>query len=473
MKDKAKNAFKHKVEVAGKTIPTMIIIGLFLVGGGSAALLSTYGTVSGTANVNQAITLGDDSDFQFTGDRNDVGETSVTTRTVNSNADVATSYQFVTSGTELGVDARVYRPKSVSHNLVYNNEVGDGESWPEDGKPTPSVEKSYDSSENEVVLTLTPTELSSQDQEINKGFILDTDRDGMTDFQVVHYDGSWKYVPHENNQKVKSEKKTDSGDFPSWLDVSSSEDSADYSVSVDAEVTGGTFRYAVQSMEDGTGVEATYPERPEFDWFDSSGFPTAQIGPQVGTGAANDLEEGTVTRTYQNGAVTFNFSEPGASPVLGIDTRSDGNWDLQFDYNGAGLDLWNEGSDGDWSHYGEYKDPDEHSLDGNPHWEDSNGDDVDAPEGVSISGGKHTDFVEITIDTSRLGDTFRYDVGQNGDVFSGKDVGDSSQAEVVTTGVETLDAGASQDYTLVHDFAINLDPSETYDLTTKVVPVTE
>ena len=62
MKDKAKNALKHKVEVAGKTIPTMIIIGLFLVGGGSAALLSSFGSVSGTADVDQAIVFGDSAE---------------------------------------------------------------------------------------------------------------------------------------------------------------------------------------------------------------------------------------------------------------------------------------------------------------------------------------------------------------------------------------------------------------------------
>ena len=56
-----KKALKHDVEVAGKTIPTMILVGLFLVGGGSAALLSSFGTVSGTADVNQAIQIGSDN----------------------------------------------------------------------------------------------------------------------------------------------------------------------------------------------------------------------------------------------------------------------------------------------------------------------------------------------------------------------------------------------------------------------------
>jgi len=57
MKEHAKNALKHDTKVLGKTVPTMIIIGLFLVGGGSAALLSSFGKVSGDADVQQAVTI--------------------------------------------------------------------------------------------------------------------------------------------------------------------------------------------------------------------------------------------------------------------------------------------------------------------------------------------------------------------------------------------------------------------------------
>ncbi len=55
MKEHAKKALKHDTKVLGKTVPTMLIIGLFLVGGGSAALLSTFGTVTGTADVEQSV----------------------------------------------------------------------------------------------------------------------------------------------------------------------------------------------------------------------------------------------------------------------------------------------------------------------------------------------------------------------------------------------------------------------------------
>ncbi|NMI89305.1 hypothetical protein GLU26_02240, partial [Nanohaloarchaea archaeon] len=55
MKEHAKKALKHDTKVLGKTVPTMLIIGLFLVGGGSAALLSTFGTVTGTADVEKSV----------------------------------------------------------------------------------------------------------------------------------------------------------------------------------------------------------------------------------------------------------------------------------------------------------------------------------------------------------------------------------------------------------------------------------
>jgi hypothetical protein len=61
MKEHAKKALKHDISVAGKTIPTMIIVALFLVGGGSAAILSSFGTVSGEADVEQAVVVGDSS----------------------------------------------------------------------------------------------------------------------------------------------------------------------------------------------------------------------------------------------------------------------------------------------------------------------------------------------------------------------------------------------------------------------------
>jgi hypothetical protein len=96
MKEHAKKALKHDFEVAGKTIPTLAVAALLLVGTGSAALLSSFGTVSGTADVQQAVVLDSEADFSFAGTQT-AGETVIETRTLESNANVTTEIGFSTS----------------------------------------------------------------------------------------------------------------------------------------------------------------------------------------------------------------------------------------------------------------------------------------------------------------------------------------------------------------------------------------
>ncbi|MFB6116726.1 MAG: hypothetical protein ABEK10_04425, partial [Candidatus Nanosalina sp.] len=57
MKSRIKNALKHEVEVAGRSVSVLVLLAVFLAGSGGAALLSTFGTVSGSANINQAFTV--------------------------------------------------------------------------------------------------------------------------------------------------------------------------------------------------------------------------------------------------------------------------------------------------------------------------------------------------------------------------------------------------------------------------------
>ncbi|PSH00236.1 MAG: hypothetical protein BRC28_00530 [Nanohaloarchaea archaeon SW_4_43_9] len=96
MKEHAKKALKHDVELLGKTVPTVAVLALFLIGSGSAALLTNFGTVSGDAEVEQAVVLNGGSDFSF--DTNQVaGETEIETRTLQSNANVSTQIGFNTT----------------------------------------------------------------------------------------------------------------------------------------------------------------------------------------------------------------------------------------------------------------------------------------------------------------------------------------------------------------------------------------
>jgi hypothetical protein len=93
----------------------MLIIGLFLVGGGSAALLSTFGTVTGEADVDQAVVLNDGPAFSFDGAQT-AGETEIETRALESNANVTT---------EIGLETTC----SNSTSSYSNTETGDFLDW--------------------------------------------------------------------------------------------------------------------------------------------------------------------------------------------------------------------------------------------------------------------------------------------------------------------------------------------------------
>jgi hypothetical protein len=95
----------------------MLIIGLFLVGGGSAALLSTFGTVTGEADVDQAVELQSTSPFSFNGDQT-AGETIIETRTIESNANVTT---------QIGLETTCSNSSSNS-----NTDTGDYVDWGSD-----------------------------------------------------------------------------------------------------------------------------------------------------------------------------------------------------------------------------------------------------------------------------------------------------------------------------------------------------
>jgi hypothetical protein len=57
MKDKLKNTLEHEVELLGRSISVLALAGLLLIGGGSAALLTSFGTVQGEATVDQSVVI--------------------------------------------------------------------------------------------------------------------------------------------------------------------------------------------------------------------------------------------------------------------------------------------------------------------------------------------------------------------------------------------------------------------------------
>jgi hypothetical protein len=114
----------------------MLIIGLFLVGGGSAAILSTFGTVTGTADVEQAIEVGDSSgetelgffgaSHEGTGDVT-AGTVSVDTFTIENNMNRSYSPTFTSYPGETSVQGS-------------GGQTGTQFAWAEEGINTSFVE---------------------------------------------------------------------------------------------------------------------------------------------------------------------------------------------------------------------------------------------------------------------------------------------------------------------------------------------
>jgi len=96
MKEHAKKALKHDFEVAGKTIPTLAVVALLFVGTGSAALLSSFGTVSGTADVDQAVNVDGPTSVSYDATMT-AGATKVNTFDVSNDADVSASVDYTTN----------------------------------------------------------------------------------------------------------------------------------------------------------------------------------------------------------------------------------------------------------------------------------------------------------------------------------------------------------------------------------------
>jgi hypothetical protein len=91
-----KSYLTHEISVLGKTVPTLSIAAVVMIGGASAAVLSSFGTVSGTADVQQAITFEDESPkFNFDTETQTAGERFIETKTLQSNANVSTSISLV------------------------------------------------------------------------------------------------------------------------------------------------------------------------------------------------------------------------------------------------------------------------------------------------------------------------------------------------------------------------------------------
>jgi hypothetical protein len=133
MKEHAKKALKHDVEFLGKTVPTIAVVALFLIGSGSAAVLTNFGTVTGEASVDQSIQVNGQNgqlDSTATLDTYDAGSYFMTnldsdgdsTMTITSQTDSAVPVNLETAYEKGDVDdpSNAAVDGVTAHNIVYN-----------------------------------------------------------------------------------------------------------------------------------------------------------------------------------------------------------------------------------------------------------------------------------------------------------------------------------------------------------------
>ncbi|WP_414837613.1 hypothetical protein ACK3SF_05075 [Candidatus Nanosalina sp. VS9-1] len=140
MREHAKKALKHDTKVLGKTVPTMLLIGLFLAGSGSAALLTTFGTVSGTADVDQAVTFADDSTEVTSSFDGEVvaGSTYQDEFTLVNDANRTATVEFVSDADDIGGISQEVTGVTQSFTLYDTEDAGN--SWAQGDATEKSVE---------------------------------------------------------------------------------------------------------------------------------------------------------------------------------------------------------------------------------------------------------------------------------------------------------------------------------------------
>jgi hypothetical protein len=240
MKEHAKKALKHDTKVLGKTVPTMLIIGLFLVGGGSAAILSTFGTVSGTADVSQAVIVNGnpagngDITSSFSTDVA-AGMTHVEEASLNNTANTSIPVSFSTTiedSPSVEDNSLTKSDDAVTTNYVVVDElvsVDNAQGIETDGDSDipgdMSSELVYDSEENEVAIhaegqTLYNNTSSSVDSASYAGAwfdVADTTYTGENDLQIDYRVGD----QHRSDEER-------SGTKPDWVTYEVEDDGVTY-----------------------------------------------------------------------------------------------------------------------------------------------------------------------------------------------------------------------------------------------------
>ena len=138
MKDKLKNTLEHEVELLGRSISILAVAGLLIAGGASASLLTSFGTVTGTANVDQAVVVDDSTGVAtvdiFETDSITAGATTVDTFEITNNLDSEYSPVY---------DSELTVADSDDSDSTTIEETGSNVNWQDDSDEQVGIDTTY------------------------------------------------------------------------------------------------------------------------------------------------------------------------------------------------------------------------------------------------------------------------------------------------------------------------------------------
>jgi len=299
MKDKMKNTLEHEVELLGRSISVLAIAGLLVVGGASAALLTSFGTIDGEAEVDQAFQVGQDGLTEGTAD-----------------------LSYSSFGSELTAgDTVVDGPYRLSNN--------------QDSAYSPTVTTTLDRGDDEVVDSTTGT---SVDWTYNDDYASVSEFDDASDGDDVGLETTYVDAFHEAGHDFEDVETTSED---------ASEDSGSESLTVgDSSDNYDTISAALEDAEDDDTVfvhSGEGPDNGEYNGFtvDTKGVTVASNGAQVEVGSNSQVDIDAADVTIEGFEIYPEDSEVASNNL--VDVQTDSSFTIR---NNKIRDLEVEKSDG-------------------------------------------------------------------------------------------------------------------------------
>jgi hypothetical protein len=284
MKKHAKKVLKHDVEVLGKTVPTLAIAALFLIGGGTAATLTVFGTTSGTATIDQAITVNGNSaeDESITSNydlASTAGESSVYTANITNNLDAEQT---------VGISTNTVTPTVDSDVAEENTDSGD------------SVETAY------YTVDLLFSENNSEGIDSGTSGVDEVVEEGSMTSEIVYYEPQGRAAIRARGQTIYAE---DDQENPVANTLSSSFAGAQFDVVGDEPFTYTGDRELVVDYAvgpDHSNQDGTFPDWVTYNvTYNDENYYVSTFTADTGSGNTFTMSENLQTITDSDGNVVY------------------------------------------------------------------------------------------------------------------------------------------------------------------------